>query len=214
MKAPRGFRNSLGAFSFFFFELLSICDFQMINIYKEKTLMATRRSRWILLSILVISALVLGSIDFVGAETMKCKTSGNMVKTEAISIPDVDGHRISLGMRDGLALFEDGEVATFKAFSTSDTIVGKGGLSQGYLLLTFVDGSTVITSFHQTSTPDPEGKFAWVSKLTGEILKGTGRFEGIKGNLSGEGKQFKPEKGDLGGKSTVNYTFTYTLPSK
>jgi hypothetical protein len=74
--------------------------------------------------------------------------------------------------------------------------------------------TTVITSFHQTSTPDPEGKFAWVSKLTGEILKGTGRFEGIKGNLSGEGKQFKPEKGDLVGKSTVNYTFTYTLPSK
>ncbi len=51
-------------------------------------------------------------------------------------------------------------------------------------------------------------------KNTGEILKGTHRFEGIKGSLSGEGKQFKTEKGDLGGKTTNDWTFTYTLPRR
>jgi hypothetical protein len=176
--------------------------------------MATKKAMCILFGILVISAWALGSAVQVGAETLKCKTSGIMVKNEGIPIPDVDGHRISLGLRDGLAFFEDGEVAAFKAFSTSDTTAGKQGLSQGYLLFNFVDGSTVITSFRQTSKLDPEGKFGSVSELTGEILKGTGRFEGIKGGLSGQGKQFKLEKGELSGKSTINYTFTYTLPPK
>jgi hypothetical protein len=176
--------------------------------------MATKKSMWVLFGVLIISAWVLGSAIQVGAETMKCRTSGIMVKNEGIPIPDVDGHRISLGLRDGLAFFEDGEVAAFKASSTSDTKAGKEGRSQGYLLFSFVDGSTVITSFLQTSKPDPEGKFGWLSELKGEILKGTGRFEGIKGSLSGEGKQLKIEKGELAGKSTINYTFTYTMPTK
>jgi hypothetical protein len=176
--------------------------------------MATRKSMWILFGMLIITAWILDSAIPAGAETMKCRTSANMVKWEAIPIPDVDGHRISLNLRDGLAFFEDGEVALFKASSTSDTIAGKEGRSQGYLLFTFVDNSTVITSFFQTSKPDPAGKFGWVSELKGEILKGTGRFEGIKGSLSGEGKQLKIEKGELAGKSTINYTFTYTIPSK
>jgi hypothetical protein len=176
--------------------------------------MATKKSIWVLFGILVISAWVFGSGIQAWAETMKCRTFGNMVKMEAIPIPDVDGHRISLNLRDGLALFEDGEVATYKAASTTDAIAGKGTLTHGYLLFTFVDGSTIITSFRQTSEPDPEEKFTSYSKATGEILKGTGRFEGIKGSLSGQGKQFKLEKGELAGKSTINYTFTYTLPSK
>jgi len=115
---------------------------------------------------------------------------------------------------DALAFFEGGEVVPFKAFSTSNQIAGKQGLAQGYLSFTFVDGSSIITSFRQTNEPDPEGKFAWYNKFTGEILKGTGRFEGIKGSLSGDGKQFKPEKGELAGKSTNDWIFTYTLPSK
>lgn len=127
--------------------------------------MATKKSMWILFGILALSAWVLGSAILAGAETMKCRTSGILVKNEAIPIPDVDGHRISLGLREGLAFFEGGEVAAFKASSTSDTIAGKEGRSQGYLLFSFVDGSTVITSFRQASKPDPEGIFGWVSEL-------------------------------------------------
>ena len=176
--------------------------------------MVTRKSSCILFSILVVSAWVLGSAIQAGAETMKCKSSGNAVKREAIPIPDVEGHRISIIMRDGLAFFEDGEVAAYKSFGQSEVIAGKGGLSQGYNLYTFVDGSTIITSYHQLLEADPEGKLEYYTKTTGEILKGTGRFEGIKGNSSATGKQFKTEKGELTGKSTSDYTFTYTLPPK
>lgn len=176
--------------------------------------MATRKSAWILFGILVISSLVLGSVIQAGAETMKCKTSGNSVKREVMQIPDVEGHTIVMGIRDGLAFFEDGEVATFRNFHTADVIAGKGVLTQGHQIFTFVDGSTMITSFRQTQGSDPGGKLAWLTKATGEILKGTGRFEGIKGSLSGNGKLFKPEKGELLGKSNNHLTFTYALPSK
>ena len=179
--------------------------------------MATKKINitiWGLTGILIITAWLLGSVTHTSAETMKCLSSGNMVKREVIPIPDVEGHTIAIAMRDGLAFFEHGEIVPFKAFSTSDSIIAKGGRSQGYLLFTFVDGSSIITSFSQTTEPDPEGKFAWYNKFTGEILKGTGRFEGIKGSLSGDGRQFKPEKGELSGKSSNNWTFTYTLPPK
>ena len=176
--------------------------------------MATKRSMWILFGILVMAAWVLGSAIQAGAETLKCKASGNVVKREVMPIPDVEGHTYNMLMRDGLAFFENGEVATFKAFTMSDVTAGKGVLTNGYQLFTFVDGSTMITSFHSTQEPDPEGKFAWLIKGTGEIRKGTGRFEGIKGNISGTAKQFKPEKGDISGKSFWDWTFTYTLPSK
>jgi hypothetical protein len=169
---------------------------------------------WVFWVILLISGWILGSAILAGAETMNCKTSGNSVKREVMQIPDVEGHTIVMGIRDGLAFFEDGEVATFRNFHTADVIAGKGVLTQGYQIFTFVDGSTMITSFRQTQEPDPGGKLAWLTKATGEILKGTGRFEGIKGSLSGTGKQFKPEKGDLTGKSAGNWTITYTLPPK
>lgn len=176
--------------------------------------MATKKSMWILYGILIISAWVLGFAIQAGAETMKCKSSGNAVKREVMQIPDVEGHRIVIIMREGVAFFEDGEVAAAKSFSTSDVIAGKGGLSQGYSLYTFEDGSTIIASFRQVLEADPKGKLEYYTKTTGEILKGTGRFEGIKGSSSATGKQFKTEKGELTGKSTSDYTFTYTLPSK
>ena len=167
-----------------------------------------------LFGILVITVWILGSTAHAGAETIKCQTSGNSVKREVMQIPDVEGHTIVMGIRDGLAFFEDGEVAAFRNFHTADVIAGKGVLTQGYQFFTFVDGSTIITSFRQNQEPDPGGKLAWITKAAGEILKGTGRFEGMKGSLSGTGKQFKAEKGELTGKSAGNWIITYTLPSK
>jgi len=176
--------------------------------------MTTRKSIWILFGILLISVWILGSVVQVGAEAMKCKNFGYAVKREVFQIPDVEGHSINMLMRDGLAFFEDGEVVTFKSFTMSDVIAGKKVLNNGYQLFTFVDGSTIITSYRIEQEPDPEGKFSWLYKGTGEIRKGTGRFEGIKGSISIIGKQFKAEKGDLTGKSASECTFTYTLPSK
>jgi len=176
--------------------------------------MAIRKSGWILFGVFLISAWVFGSVIQAGAETMKCKTSGVSVKREAAQIPDVEGHSININIREGLAFFDNGEVAATKSSSTWDGISGKRGQSHGYMAFTFVDGSTIIISFLQLLEADQEGKLAYNTKSTGEILKGTGRFEGIKGGVSGIGKQLKAEKGELSGKAANDWTFTYTLPTK
>jgi hypothetical protein len=176
--------------------------------------MTTKKSLWILFGILVISAWVLGSAIQAGAETLKCKTSGNSVKREAAQIPDVEGHTININLREGVAFFENGEIAGLKSSSTWDGISGKRGQSQGYAVYTFIDGSMLIISFLQLLEADQEGKVAYNTKSTGEILKGTGRFEGIKGTVSGTGKQLKAEKGEPTGKTANDWTFTYTMPTK
>jgi len=49
---------------------------------------------------------------------------------------------------------------------------------------------------------------------TSEIIKGTGRFEGIKGTQSAKAKYLPLEKGEFGPKGYGEGTVTYTLPSK
>jgi hypothetical protein len=46
-----------------------------------------------------------------------------------------------------------------------------------------------------------------------ELIKGTGRFEGIKGASSGTGKNFLPREGEAM-KVFTDFTWTYTLPTK
>ena len=48
---------------------------------------------------------------------------------------------------------------------------------------------------------------------TSEIIKGTGRFEGIKGTQSAKAKYLPLEKGEFGPKGYGEGTITYTLPS-
>ena len=47
-----------------------------------------------------------------------------------------------------------------------------------------------------------------------EIIKGTGRFEGIKGTQNLTVKYLPLEKGEVGPKGYGEGTITYTLPSK
>ena len=88
-----------------------------------------------------------------------------------------------------------------------------GGPFISYSTLTFQDGSTIIThnkgisKEHSASGP-PE------IKITAEIIKGTGRFEGIKGTVSTWNKAMPLEKGELGEKILGETTLTYTLPKK
>jgi hypothetical protein len=133
---------------------------------------------------------------------------------ETVPIPDLEDHVLGFGIRDGLAFFDSGEVTAFKNFTTWDLVMGKGGPGQSYHLFTFIDGSTIITANHQENLLDAEGKFAWDIIFTGKIVKGTGRFEGIKGSYSGTGKQLKPQKDELTGKTIYDCTLTYTVPLK
>jgi hypothetical protein len=163
---------------------------------------------WSFMSIIIFLVWLIGSVTQAGAETVKSRTSLYLVYLEVLPVGDEEGHIVGTFSRKGLSFYENGEVATYTNWGTLDFIRGNGAF-QGYSLLTFQDGSTQTVKWRGTAE-------ASVYKLTGEYIKGTKRFEGIKGTFSGTGKALTPyskEKGTFGD-FFIDITGTYTLPSK
>ena len=172
--------------------------------------MAIRKSLWILFGILVISAWVLGSPIQAGAETMKYKFYTWVIKRESLPVADVEGHVLGLNVRNAFLVFENGEVATSISVGWNDYIKGAGPFMQ-YQTLTFEDGSTIIIKSQGTvGAYTAGGTGGWKS----EIIKGTGRFEGIKGTQAAKAKYLPLEKGEAGPKGYGEGSITYTLSSK
>jgi len=168
--------------------------------------MTTKKLTLVLFGILVISIWVFGSAIQAGAETMNYKFYNWTIKTEAAPVSDVEGHTVGLDVRKGISVFENGEVATHTGVVTYDFIKLSGPIMQ-YVTIKFSDGSTIIYKSQGTFGGSAAG---WTS----EIIKGTGRFEGIKGTQTGKGKYLPVETGEVGPKGYGEGTLTYTLPSK
>ena len=173
--------------------------------------MVTKRSMWVLFGILLISAWVLGSAIQARAETMNYKAYSYVVKAEDVLIGDVEDHHLRLETRRAFVVFENGEVATSILFISGDYIKGAGS-NISYQTLTFPDGSTIVARRQMTVTA--AGGVSASGALKGEIIKGTGRFEGIKGTSTQKTKFLPLEKEEIGAKSISETTITYTLPSK
>jgi hypothetical protein len=172
--------------------------------------MAAIKSLWILFGIIVLSAWLLGFVGQAGAETMKYKFYTWVNKGEVVPIPDAEGHVLNFSMRGAFYVFENGEIATINHVGVGDTIKGSGTFMQ-YVTLKFEDGSTItIKSQGAVGGYTGAGTGGWTS----EIIKGTGRFEGIKGTQSAKAKYLPIEKGEVGPKGYGEGTITYTLPSK
>jgi len=186
--------------------------FTFIKTEKEGLIMITEKSMWVLIGIFVFSASTLGFAAQVGAETMNYKSYSYVLKAEDVPVGDVEGHTVGLVMRRAFYVFENGEVATTNSVATRDLIKGAGPSVQ-YTTITFADGSTITIKSHgmgggTAAAPRASGG------LTSEIIKGTGRFEGIKGTQSTKIRFLPVEKGEGGPKGIGEGTITYTLPSK
>ena len=169
--------------------------------------MAARKLICVLFGILAISAWVLGSAIQVGAETLKCRNTTTVTKSEELPVSDEEGHILGVSISEGLAFCDTGEIVKMRTHRAYDVM--PGGVTQmiSYNVYTFEDGSAFVTRSQRFIAPDGS------AKTTGEIIKGTGRFEGIKGSGSATGKTFPPGKGEAL-RVFNDSTFTYTLPNK
>jgi hypothetical protein len=170
---------------------------------------------WSLIGILVIAGWLLGSVTQTLAETKKFRVVGQFSRVEYMPVGDVEGHIFLLTEVRGLN-FINGEVAIYSGWVTCDLMKGKGPC-QGYYINTYEDGSTNVNKSQFIATIAPDGKTGLYEDGKGEYIKGTGRFEGIKGSMSFKGKRITPispglkeTKGDF----FVDGTMTYTLPPK
>jgi hypothetical protein len=174
--------------------------------------MVTKKSMWVLIGLFIISTSLLGSVPRAMAETMNFKYFNHVVKAEGVPLPDAEGHIVRLTLREGVTIFEKGELAWHKSVLYVDLIKGAGPYDV-YVTQTFQDGSTIATRSKGTIEATTAG-LQTGAKQTGEIIHGTGRFQGIKGTYTGSAKVLPPEKGEPSGKSLGEGTYVYTLPSK
>jgi len=175
--------------------------------------MATKKSIWILIVTVVIMAWTLGSATQASAKTytMKCREAGYITKMQVVEIGDVPGHIIGVSEGAGVLSCDDGNVATTSWKDILDLIKG-GGKSNGYESFTYEDGSSQWMKYPCTITPSVDGKTSrWEGPF--EFIKGTGRFEEIKGSGSYIGKKLASSPGAVM-QYYIDWTFTYTLPSK
>ena len=163
-------------------------------------------------SILVIGICLIGSVSQATAETLNVKAFSHVTKSEMVPVGDVEGHFIGVLVREGVAVFGNGEWAWMKGAYIRDLIKG-AGTGDSYVTYTFLDKSTITTRRKGTMEGTPAGDTSG-SKWSGDIIHGTGRFEGIKGTHTSSSKIFPPEKGEPQGKGLSEGTFVYTLPSK
>jgi hypothetical protein len=165
-----------------------------------------------IIGILLIAVWLLVPSIQAEAKTMKFKYTSQLTRVELAPVPDVEGHVVVLYVRRGVAIFEN-EVAPFMTMGTAD-LVKRLGPFQGYSQITFKDGSTVNYDYTGALTLAPGAKLRSL-KGKGKFIKGTGRFEGIKGEVSFTGRYITPiTKDKTKGDNWMEVTGTYTLPKK
>jgi hypothetical protein len=173
--------------------------------------MPARKPMLIVFGIFILLIWILGPAIQAEAETLNYKGYTYSVKMEYVPIGDVENHVLTLETRRGFYIFENGDVATVLLYISGDYVKGVGS-NISYQTITFPDGSTILTKRQMTLTP--AGGASAAGTVQGEIIKGTGRFERIKGTVASKSKWLPLEKGESGPKGISEATITYTLPPK
>ena len=164
------------------------------------------------IGIFIIAALLIVPATQAKAETVKFKYTSQLTRVELAPVPDVEGHVVILYVRRGVAIFEN-EVAPFMTMGTAD-LVKRLGPFQGYSQITFKDGSTFNYNYTGALMLAPGAKLRSY-KGKGKFIKGTGRFEGIKGKVSFTGRYITPfTKDKTKGDNWMEVTGSYTLRKK
>jgi len=170
--------------------------------------------KWALACFIVIAVSLLAAYAAFAqgrTQTMKFKKIMHFTQGHRIEAGDKSGHFIMVGENQGLAIFENGEIAADKGWFLWDEIssdVKEKGSGYGYHVLTFEDGSTITTKFEGAhSWSKKAGKYSHEEKGTVTFTGGTGRFKGIKGNGTYKGRRIAPETDNC-----YDFDITYTLP--
>lgn len=99
---------------------------------------------------------------------------------EETQVGGVEQHTIGMYEQKGVCFLENGEVAILMTWGTWDAMIGVST----YAVLTFKDGSTQWLKGLGIPKPTEDPNIVLYEARPLEYIKGTGRFEGIKGTAS------------------------------
>ncbi len=144
------------------------------------------------------------------AQTLKDRAVIHIVpeNTRIINIPGVPGDNLILAHFKGLFFLNNCEVADVMG---AETIYRpkEGGRYLGYEVLTFKDGSTIMSQVEGSNKPSEVGKSVqFEAAIT--YIQGIGRFEGIEGTGELEGHSYIA----TGSGGYYDFEGTYSVPSE
>ena len=87
------------------------------------------------------------------------------------------------------------------------------GVREGYALITYSDNSTKVFEWNIKFSISETTHLKIFSGI-GKYIKGTGRFEGIQGEVILTGQETKPITGEVMGGAYFDVTATYSLSSQ
>jgi len=123
-------------------------------------------------------------------EVLKFRLIMHAVAAQTQEVGDVDGHAMTLVRYSALASFADGSVGTANLTAIADYIKGSGTYT-GYYNVTLKDGSAI--SYKATNVPARlEGTVTIFPEAPVTVLRGTGRFDGAKGDGTLSGARLTP----------------------
>ncbi len=125
-------------------------------------------------SVVTLLVVLLNSAN-ASAEELRAKVIDHETANHGGNIGQ-EGHYAGSFGREGVAIFENGEVADYSHGGTY-TFKGTKGTYIGFATARFTDGSTIVKRYEGEEIA---GKLVG----TGKILEGTGRFAGVTGTES------------------------------
>jgi hypothetical protein len=124
-------------------------------------------------------------------EVLKFRAVMHATFIQSHEVGDVDGHTLGLAHYSGLASFADGSVGTVNFTATTDYTKGSGVAPVVYSNVTLKDGS--VLWYKQTNNQTRlEGTISNFLEAPLTVLRGTGRFEGAKGDGTSIGARVTP----------------------
>lgn len=166
-------------------------------------------------ALLMLAALVLllGSAPAPAAEKTTWKEVSHLTLVHKIKVADAEDHLVGVYEHRGVVLFPGGRQGAYVSQGRFDVYDREGGERNhdGYGKMSFKDGSTIIFKCRGKETFKEGSKLPWVSGQ-GAFIKGTGRYEGIKGSLTYEGGYVTGlNADDTGGDAVLTYQAEYSL---
>ena len=122
-------------------------------------------------------------------EVLKFRVVMHATSIQSREVGDVDGHALGLAHYSGLASFGDGSVGSANFTATTDYVKGSGTYSV-YYNVTLKDGSSL---WYKSIGPAKlDGTTTIFPEASVSVLRGTGRFEGARGDGTSIGARLTP----------------------
>ncbi len=113
------------------------------------------------------------------------------LEEHSVAVPDAEDHYFTLFVCSGMRFVENGEIGTFQVYGGGDYTSGSGN-EIGYQVINYPDGSMKVLKWEGTRTGGT-GLGEATFEGTSELIKGTGRFEGVKAKGTFKGRSIRSD---------------------